>query len=606
MNKSLTQIFQEPSVQYTFAARNAHERAIIVSNRSGKYQLHAVDFTAGFERQITRKEHGKLFGSISPDGRYIYVLDDKKGDEHGHFLRIPFKKGKTLDVTPNIKQYFSYSISSSIDGKVLCFTVSLGNKNRILTTSENRSGNWTAHEVYSANTSLSESICSTDGKSICVAETDSDTKTNILTLFPTTDNKIAPVRSRRFAAAIPLAFSRISEHPAVLALVRTNDWYRPIMYDFARRHVVKIYHSSLIGDVWVLGWDEEREQMILCNTYQARQKLYLYNTRTHRPKRLGPRTGSFSYHFDSIVTLKDGSFVLKWQDFNTSPRLIKIHAPHYKTWKEISEWSNHTASKYVIENTWARSSDGQRVQMWVAQPRITNHPTPFIIDIHGGPHGVAGNEFSPEAQAWLANGFGYCAVNYRGSISFGKKFEEKIYGNPGHWEVEDVVAARNWLVKGGYADPKHIVLHGWSWGGYVTLLALGKYPNLWSGGIAGTAITDCIMQYEDEPAYFKAIDKKRFGGTPEENQKQYIRSSPITYLDNTKAPILIFHGSSDVRCPPRQIKYFEQHMRALRKDITVKWFSSGHTGEYTNTKLRVSLFAKALQFANRIVRKKNP
>jgi dipeptidyl aminopeptidase/acylaminoacyl peptidase len=205
---------------------------------------------------------------------------------------------------------------------------------------------------------------------------------------------------------------------------------------------------------------------------------------------------------------------------------------------------------------------------------------------------------------WLDQGYGYCTVNYRGSIGFGKDYERKIYGNPGFWEVEDVVAARAWLIEHADADSNNIIIAGWSWGGYVTLLALGKYPGLWKCGVAGTAIADCVMQYEDSPASFKAFDDEVFGGNPKNNPEVYKKSSPITYAPAFSAPILVIQGENDSRCTPRQMKHFESVLRSFGKNITVKWFSSGHVGEFSNTQTRVSNASASLDFINKQI--KNP
>lgn len=592
----LRRLFKTPSVQYLFVAQNAPHRAIVVSNRSGDYQLHAVDFEGGFHRQVTRRKGGALFGSISPDGRYIYWLNDQAGEEYGHFIKISFSGGKSINITPGLKPYFSYSISSSDDEKIVCFTAAIENKNKVFGIKAKNDKIYEPFEIYSSDSTLTEAVCSPDGEYVCVAETNARTKQSPLLLLSAKGDGII-ARSRQFDGAMPLSFSRKSKEPVILALVRTNNWLRPLLYNFAKKRVSEIRHRDFKGDIWALRWDEDQGEMILCDVYKAQQKLYRYNTRTSKLERIGPRTGTFNFHFNSAVRLNDGSLVLKWHNFNTSPRLIRIDTPRYKQWKEIAQWSGDTNTHYEVKNVSTHSSDGESVQMWVVRPKIKSRKLPFIIDIHGGPHGVSGDEFSPEAQAWLASGFGYCAVNYRGSIGFGKKFERKIYGNPAHWEVEDVVAARNWLVQNEYADPNNIILYGWSWGGYVALLALGKYPALWSRAIAGAAIADCVMQYEDEPAYFKAQDQERFGGTPETARARYVRSSPITYVDNIQVPILLLHGENDVRCPPRQIKCFVSRLKKLNKAISIEWFMSGHTGEFTDTSLRIRLMDKVLRFA---------
>ncbi|HDQ16708.1 MAG TPA: S9 family peptidase [Candidatus Vogelbacteria bacterium] len=593
----LQSLFKVLSVQYLFTASNASHRAIVISNRSGNYQLHAVDFESGFHRQVTNKKGGALFGSISPDGQYIYWLKDEAGGEYGNFVKVPFAGGKPINITPKLKPYFSYSIASDDKGELLCFTATAGNNNKVFAV-QVENNVYKTNEIYSSDSYLSEAICSSNGKYVCVAETNNQTGKNSLVLL-SLKNKSSLIYSKLFDGGIPLSFLKKSEEPIILALTKTNNWLRPVLYNFTKDRVSKIDYQDFCGDVWVLGWNKEQEEIILCDIYKAQQKLYKYNIKTKEIKRIGPLTGSFNFHFNSVAYLKNKSLIVRWSDFNTSPRLIQITSPTHKKWKEVNEWSGDIKSQYKIKNVSIRSSDGEDVQMWVVFPKNKNRKLSFVIDIHGGPHGVNNDEFSPEAQAWLANGFGYCAVNYRGSISFGKKFEKKIYGDPGYWEVEDVVAARNWLVDNNYASSKNIVLYGWSWGGYITLLALGKYPDLWNCGIAGSAIADCLMQYEDEPAYFKAQDIERFNGTPNTTRAQYMRSSPITYINNIQAPIFLLHGENDVRCPPRQIRHFIDKLKKMNKTVSIKWFSSGHTGEFTNTSLRLKLIDKILHFAKK-------
>ena len=590
--------FTTPNVQYVFVARYAQHRAIVVSNQSGNYQLHAYDFEAGTSRQITNTRRGVLFGSISQNGEYIYYLKDAAGNEHGHFVRVPFLGGKAVDVTPNLPPYYSYSVCTNENENILCFMAALDGKNRLFIVSINEHGFETPRELYTTEASLSEPVCSPDGKYICVAETDGGTLKSTLLLFRLTgDVNSAPVCSPVFSAVSPLAFSRTTP-TVVLAFAREKaDWSRPILFNFENKQTVMVSNKLFRGDVWALQWDEERNTLLLCDSYEAKQALYLYNLNTQRLRRVGPKSGSFNFHLDSAAFIKDNSIVLTWHDFNSPSRLLKLHAPRYLTWDEIRGHDSNTKTQYAVKNVTFRSSDNERVGMWIVLPGGAKKPMPFVIDLHGGPHGVVGDEYSPEAHAWLENGFGYCAVNYRGSIGFGKKFERKIYGNPGHWEVEDTVAARNSLIKLGYADPDRIVLHGWSWGGYVTLLALGKYPDLWKCGIAGAAISDYLLQYADEPEYFKAEDRKRFNGTPKTARARYVKSSPSTYGDRIQAPILILHGENDMRCPPRQITHFENQLLEAGKPVSVEWFPSGHIGEFTDTRLRLSLMKKIIRFA---------
>jgi dipeptidyl aminopeptidase/acylaminoacyl peptidase len=243
-------------------------------------------------------------------------------------------------------------------------------------------------------------------------------------------------------------------------------------------------------------------------------------------------------------------------------------------------------------------SGGQIIQAWLAVPE-GDGPFPTILETHGGPDAVASGGFWPSAQAWLDHGFAYITVNYRGSTSFGREFQEKIWGNPGYWEVEDMVAARKWLVENGIAHPEQIFTTGWSWGGYLTLHALSLYPDLWAGGMAGIAVTDCAMCWEDEADTLKAYDVTLFKGTPQERPEAYKASSPITYAEQVVAPIFIIQGRNDTRCPPRQVEVYEAKLKALGKDIEVHWFDAGHVS--MDMEMEIEHQELFLRFAYRVL-----
>jgi dipeptidyl aminopeptidase/acylaminoacyl peptidase len=213
------------------------------------------------------------------------------------------------------------------------------------------------------------------------------------------------------------------------------------------------------------------------------------------------------------------------------------------------------------------------VQGWLALPDGAG-PFPCIIEAHGGPEFAVMDTFAPSSQSWLDHGFAYLTVNYRGSTGFGRAFQEQIRGHLGYWEVEDLVAARSWLVEQGIAVPSQVLLTGWSWGGYLTLQALGTHPGLWAAGMAGIAISDLVAN--DAASTIRANIRGLMGGTPQDMPEQYRVSSPMTYIRHIDAPLLIIQGRNDARCPAQQIEVYEQQMKALGKDIDVFWFDAGH------------------------------
>ena len=167
-----------------------------------------------------------------------------------------------------------------------------------------------------------------------------------------------------------------------------------------------------------------------------------------------------------------------------------------------------------------------------------------------------------------------------------------------------MAAAHTYLVNNGIARADSILLTGWSYGGFLTLLALGRRPDLWAGGMAGIAIADWSVQYEDSAETLRGYQRALFLGAPDEKPDQYRRSSPITYAENVRAPVLIIQGRNDTRTPARPIEMYEKKMKALGKKIEVHWFESGHAGSSGSKEQSIEFQEMMLKFAFEILDQK--
>jgi dipeptidyl aminopeptidase/acylaminoacyl peptidase len=139
-----------------------------------------------------------------------------------------------------------------------------------------------------------------------------------------------------------------------------------------------------------------------------------------------------------------------------------------------------------------------------------------------------------------------------------------------------MAAAYQWLVENKIAQPDAVLLTGLSYGGYLTLQAIGRCPDLWAGGMAEIAIADWKTMYEDEAESRRGYQRALFGGAPHEVPEATRKSSPITYAEQVKAPILVIQGENDTRTPARQLKVYEEKLKSLGKQIEVHWFNAGH------------------------------
>jgi dipeptidyl aminopeptidase/acylaminoacyl peptidase len=125
---------------------------------------------------------------------------------------------------------------------------------------------------------------------------------------------------------------------------------------------------------------------------------------------------------------------------------------------------------------------------------------------------------------------------------------------------------------------------------------LGRVPELWAGGIALVAVADWIGMYEESADALRAYQEQIFGGSPDEHPERYRTASPITYVGDLTAPLLVFQGSNDTRCPPGQFRAYEAAARAAGKSIEVDWFEAGHIGP--STEQLIEQHERALAFAH--------
>ena len=123
-------------------------------------------------------------------------------------------------------------------------------------------------------------------------------------------------------------------------------------------------------------------------------------------------------------------------------------------------------------------------------------------------------------------------------------------------------------------------------GRYLTLLGVGLTPDAWSVGVAGVPVADYVAAYEDEMEGLRAFDRSLFGGTPDEVPDRYTQSSPITYVDDVKAPVFISAGANDPRCPIRQIENYLDRLQDRRADFSVYRFDAGHGSLVVDERIR--------------------
>jgi dienelactone hydrolase len=587
------QRFRIPQTLGTQIAKANPDCGMAASNISGVFQLYAWDVASGDLRRLTNRPEGQLFGALAPDARFVYYLNDALGNEIGHFVRIPYQGGDLEDITPDLPPYspvgLSFSQSCNLIGLIVanpegfhCYTLTLGVGG----------GLGTLSPLHHSPTLMFGPSLSFDGTIAVLASTERSGKMQFSALALSTEGgTIAELWDGPETSVEPGPFAPIAGDTRILAASNRSGVKQPLIWDVRTGERRDLDVGELEGEIAPLDWSPDGRRVLLSQFANAIQQLYVYDLDSDTLTRLNHPAGSFG----ETYFVPSGAIFVQYQNSTTTPRLIELDgttgaqirtvlavgdAPPSRPWRSIS----------------FNSSDGQTIQGWLAVPD-GNGPFPTILETHGGPTAATTDSYAPNSQMWLDHGFAFLSINYRGSTTFGKQFEEQIWHDLGHWEVEDMAAARDWLIDQGIAIPDAILLTGWSYGGYLTLQALGTRPDLWAGGMAGIAIADWAVQYEDTADMLRGYQEALFGGTPAQQPARYAASSPITYAEQVRAPVLIIQGRNDTRTPARPIEMYEAKMKRLGKTISVHWFETGHLGSFAQTDLAIQHQEMMLRFA---------
>lgn len=598
------QRFRVSTVLWTQLAKRNPTRGIAVSNRSGIYQLYAWDVSAGQLTQLTNQPEGLLFGIISPDGQYVYYLADYKGNEIGHYVRIPFTGGTPQDITPAMPPYASWSLAISLAVNRIAFNWADAQGFHLCGIAVEPDGTLgIPRPLYQSNYLTLGPVLSADGRIVVVASSERTGMQHysLIAIDTETGQRIGELWDGPNNMLEASTFSPIVGDARLLGASNQTGFKKPLLWNPVTGERIDLPLESIEGAVVPIDWAADGTRILLCQFHHARQQFYIYHLDTGSLTKLQHPAGAYTFFRGGTYFGPSGEIFAQWQDSTHPPQLIALDSSTGVQTRVVLPAGAVPPSRPWRSVTFP-SSDGEMIQGWLGVPEGQG-PFPTILHTHGGPETVTMETFLPESQAWLDHGFAYLAINYRGSTTFGRAFQEKIWGNPGYWEVEDMVAARNWLIAQGIAHPEQIFLTGWSYGGYLTLQALGTRPELWAGGMAGVPVTDWADN-QDEAETLKRYDIALMGGTPEEKPEQYRISSPITYVDQIKAPVLIIQGRNDTRCPARPVEAYEAKMKALGKSIEVHWFDAGHLSAYTQVERSIEHQEIMLRFAYRILHEK--
>jgi dipeptidyl aminopeptidase/acylaminoacyl peptidase len=191
------------------------------------------------------------------------------------------------------------------------------------------------------------------------------------------------------------------------------------------------------------------------------------------------------------------------------------------------------------------SFDGEQITYFLYRPPVDNPPVVMVV--HGGPEARFAPRYDPFIIRLVTAGIAVVAPNVRGSAGWGRRFvsldDRRLRLN----SVRDLTAVHGSLAERG-VDPSRVAVIGGSYGGYMTLAALAFYPDLWAAGIATVGISSLLTFLENTSPYRRRVREVEYGFL-DTDRDFLIEASPMTHVDQIRAPLMLIHGANDPRVP---------------------------------------------------------
>jgi len=563
--------FRAPQISFPDWSPHAPDRLAFESTESGVWQLHVVDLATGARRRVTDHPVGVIEGAWAPDATEVCWWEDGTGDESGRWFAQPFEGGERRPLLSGVQPGWSEGIAwvpgmlvagiSGADGWTILASEDGGATVKELARS-------TEHmRVAGRAGGYNRGGLSADGRLLCIqhAEHGDEIHEALRVLDPRTGGVLAELVDEGMSLAAS-AWSPIAGDGRLALVHERGGVPSPAIWEPESGAWTAI-ETGLDGEVAVADWWPDASALLLQQLHDGRHDLHRYDPATGVLMPIEHPEGQIEW----AQVRPDGAVWHRHSSGRTAPRILD------EAEREVLPLEGEPApSGRAFESFRFDNRHGQSVQAFLVTPEGEG-PWPILVRPHGGPTWLDEDKWHPEVQSYVDAGLAVLLVNYRGSTGRTAEWRDTLIGDIGGPELEDLNDALDDLIARGVAEPDRVAIGGWSWGGYLTLMMLGKHPERgWRCGVAGVPVGDYELSYEDLSPLLKAYDRALLGGRPDEVPELMAERNPINSVDRVEAPVLFLIGEHDSRCPYRQAMAYVDRLAARDHPHEVYVFGTGH------------------------------
>ncbi|SHF14705.1 S9 family peptidase [Chryseobacterium vrystaatense] len=296
---------------------------------------------------------------------------------------------------------------------------------------------------------------------------------------------------------------------------------------------------------------------------------------------------------------KNYSYFIETSSTASKPYTFVLKDGNGKTVKELQN-NNDQLQKLKADNFSEKefitipNGAGDQMNAWVIKPKNfdPNKKYPLFMFQYSGPGSQqVANSWDTGNTLWfnhlVQKGYIVACVDGRGTGYKGTKFKKATYMNLGKYEIEDQITAAKWFGTQSYIDKSRIGMFGWSFGGYMTSLAMTKGADVFKAGIAVAPVTNW--------RYYDSVYTERFMRTPQENPDGYDKNSPTEYAKLLKGKFLLIHGTADDNVHFQNSMEFSEALIQNKKQFDFMAYPDKNHGIYGG-QTRPQLYQKMTDF----------
>ncbi len=524
-----------------------------VSNMSGRNNIWLVPSEGGWPTQLTVSDERQSSPTWSPDGKWIAYTSDFEGDEQWDIFLVSPKTGQVVNVT-NTREIAELNPVWSPDGRYLAYSV----KPKTSSVFEIDVYDTVLRDVKHLTTGTAKdrmnagAFWSPDGKFIFYTQEQSkgtDSNIFIVEVASAQSTLLTPHKDERIYDANDV--SPDGKHLLITSNAG-NGYDNVALLEVATKQI-----HWLTQDKWEIGGESfspDGKFLTYSANVDGNTDIYLYDIAANKARPLPLAKGINSPAGRPTPFTHDSSKMLYAHTGPTAPGDLWIYT--------MSDGKSHQLTHSLVGGVRAEnmvepylvhypSKDGKWtisafVYVPYNLPRNGEHPA--IVYVHGGPTAQTMNSFNRFVQYMANQGYLVIAPNYRGSTGYGKEFQQANLFDMGGGDLQDVLAAADWIKQTGYVDPKKLILMGGSYGGYLTMMGVTKAPELWAAGIPIVPFVNWFTEIQNEDPVLQQSDLATMGDLVQ-NKARYEDRSPINFVNQIKAPLYLLAGGNDPRCP---------------------------------------------------------